>query len=140
MNTDGIIRIVIIAESRPRSITLSKMISEGLEQPLTVEIKNLTEIDHLNKHRPPDVFILDLLSLDHPASYVIQQIMEVENNSRVILLHVYQSSELVMPFYEMGVDGYLYCEPKRNDLAEAIETVADGRIYYPPFLSVAGNT
>jgi len=134
------IHVTIIAENRPRATSLSLMVTEALPVSISVQIQNLEERKTANNQQRSQVCVVDLLSLDHPASYVVQKVKESANCPKIILLHVYKSLKLIQPFYEMGINGYLYCEPRKKDLIEAIQVVNDGGTYYPHFLDITGST
>lgn len=140
MMSEKQIQVTIIAENRPRAASLSLMVTEAFPASISVQIQNLEEGKTADNQQRSHICVVDLLSLDHPASYVVKEVKKNVNCPKIILLHVYMSVELILPFYEMGIDGYLYCEPRRKDLLEAIQVVNGGGIYYPHFLDMAGNT
>jgi DNA-binding NarL/FixJ family response regulator len=134
------INVSIIAENRPRAASLSLMVTEALPVSISAVIQNLEESETADNKQRSHVCIVDLMSLDHPAAYVVQKVKENVKCPKIILLHVYKSSGLILPFYKMGIDGYLYCEPRKKDLIEAIQVVYNGGTYYPHFLGMEENT
>lgn len=140
MDAERKIHVVIIAEDTPRASSLAALVEEGFQYSVSVQIENLSGANRSVDQSKADVCIVDLLSLDHPTSFVVQQLKKSSNCTKFIILNVYRTFELVIPFYKMGFDGYLYCEPARRDLITAIQTVIRGGVYYPPFLQIEENT
>jgi DNA-binding NarL/FixJ family response regulator len=140
MDADKKIHVVIIAEDTPRATSLASLVEEGFQHSVSVQIENLNVENGSDNQTKADVCIVDLLSLDHPTAHVIQRLKKSSGTAKFIILNVYRTPELVIPFYKMGLDGYLYCEPVRKDLVTAIRTVLKGDVYYPPFLQIEKNT
>lgn len=140
MGTEKKMNIVLAAEDTPRSVSLAGMIRDGFRNSVSVQIVNISDknISEINKNT--DVCIVDLLSSQLSAVSLFNGLKELMPGSKIIVLHIYKSYKLIEPLYNLGIDGYLYSDPPRDELIQAIREVADGKCYYPEFLSVDKNT
>lgn len=133
MGTEKKLDIIIIAENNPRSESIASLILNGFKYSVNVNVQNLAGISAFSSELKPDVNIVDLVSSTTPIASFIAKIRKILPESALIALHMYKSPELIKPLYDMGIDGYLYSDPSRDELVRAIEKVVDGQKYYPPF-------
>lgn len=133
MGTEKKLDIIIIAENNPRSESIASLILNGFNNSVNVNVQNLTGMRAIDLDYKPDVNIVDLVSSTTPIVSFISKVREFLPDSGLIALHMYKSPELIKPLYDMGIDGYLYSDPTRDELVRAIEKVIDGQVYYPSF-------
>jgi two-component system, NarL family, response regulator DesR len=131
------INIIIVAEKSPRAETLTSLIRDGISKPVDVKVASPVEVVTESIQIDADVCIVDLMSSEGPVSTTINQIRQKQPGSKIIALHIYKSPELVQPLYKIGIDGYLYHDPPKKELAVAIERVLKGEVYVPPFLEIS---
>ena len=130
------LKIIIIAEQSPHAETLVSMINGTLGHLAQVSIVDPGNIEKLQERGSVDVCLIDLMSFDGPVVNTITELREKQPNAKIIALHIYNTPELIKPLYNVGVDGYLYHEPTKKDLTEALDKVLNGEIYVPSFFSL----
>ena len=77
----------------------------------------------------PDVLLLDM---NMPASNgltILKQMKEENSSSKVIILTIDNSSEIIEAAIDAGADGYVLKESTTNEIVEAIRTVYKGQKY-----------
>jgi DNA-binding NarL/FixJ family response regulator len=136
MATDEGIKIIIIAERSPRAETLTSMITGGIGKPANITVKSPADLGVIDGDKHADLCIIDLMSSTGPVVSTITSLREKQPGAKVIALHIYKTPELVRPLYDIGVDGYLFHDPPKKELAAAIEIVLGGGVYVPPFISI----
>jgi len=68
---------------------------------------------------------------------IILPLREIDSDIKLIVLHMYQSPALINPLFKMGINGYIFYEPSRRELVNAIHKVTAGEIYKPEYLRSA---
>ena len=129
--------IAIISDQKPRTEVLCRIIKSKFKQIREIPIinsDNLDTVDHFNK---PLVLLIDLMGTDKSSKDIILPLREKDSELKIIALHMYQSPTLIGPLYSMGVDGYVFYEPSREELMEAIQIVTNGNTYKPEYLRSA---
>lgn len=71
----------------------------------------------------PDVVLLDIEIPGEDATVTVPQILDCSPQSRVIILSMYESQELVQAMLDVGVRGYLLKNTSWEELVVAIRTV-----------------
>jgi DNA-binding NarL/FixJ family response regulator len=75
----------------------------------------------------PDIVLLDIEIPGEEATVTVPQILDCSPQSRVIILSMHESPELVQAMLDVGVRGYLLKSTSWEELVVAIRTVvADG--------------
>jgi DNA-binding NarL/FixJ family response regulator len=126
--------ITILSEKTPRASSLAKIIRDELAHCVTVEIVSVRDVKALSEPHGTEVCILDCLGVDQSSAGLVRKVQPELKGIPLIVLHIYRSKDLVEPFYELGVMGYLNSEPTKAELIRAILKVADGGRYYPSVL------
>jgi DNA-binding NarL/FixJ family response regulator len=132
--------IIIISEKNLRSEGITALIEEGFDQNISVQTISLSGYSEEENDKKPDVCIVDLMSSNSSMNSAFSQLNRVIPDAKFIALHIYKAPELVRPIYNLGAKGYLYYEPSREELVQAIKQVANGDSYYPPFFKLDKNT
>lgn len=127
------LHIIIVGKETPRTEALKLRLStKFLNSTIDVSIKNYSAD---GSGDPTLICLIDLPGFDVPSYVIIEQIKQKLPLAKIITLHLYRTAELINPLYEQGIHGYLFCEPTRNELFDAVTTVANGKIYRPQFLT-----
>ena len=129
--------IAIISDQKPRTEVLSKIIKNNFKQIVTVPIIHTDNLESLKTIRKPLVLLIDLMGTDKKSKEVIPPLREIDSDLKMIALHIYQSPKLINPLYTMGVNGYVFYEPSRRELVQAIQKVTQGETYKPEYLRSA---
>lgn len=127
------IEICIISDQHIRAKTIRLQIQSVLDEPCNILITGSAEPFEIGTNIENQIFLVDLMSINEPASQIINTLKALNNQAKIIALHIYRSSFLVRPLFRLGINGYVYYEPSRKDLLSAIEQVAAGKNYIPLF-------
>ena len=81
------------------------------------------------EHLAPDIVIMDANLPDLNSVDVIEQLIARLPQVKIIVLSEYLDKQVVMEIFEAGTAGYLLKSCLSEDLAQAIRTVMDNKIY-----------
>ena len=88
----------------------------------------------IKKYRP-DIVLLDINMPDKDGLQTLQLISKTEISTNVVILSGYDDSDLIYRAMKLGARGYVLKTMASSKLIDAIEAVADGKIYLPSVLS-----
>ena len=77
----------------------------------------------------PDVLLLDMNMPSSNGLTILKQMKEENSSSRVIILTIDNSSEIIEAAIDAGADGYVLKESTTSEIVEAIRTVHKGQKY-----------
>ena len=77
----------------------------------------------------PDVLLLDMNMPSSDGLTILKQMKEENSSSRVIILTIDNSSEIIEAAIDAGADGYVLKESTTSEIVEAIRTVHKGQKY-----------
>jgi DNA-binding NarL/FixJ family response regulator len=77
-----------------------------------------------------DICLLDISMPGMDGIEVCKQVKAANVNQRVIMLTTYDDNGIITEMIHTGVNGYLLKNCTKNQLLEAIRTVAGGRLYF----------
>lgn len=129
--------IAIISDQKPRTEVLSKMIENNFSEIETIPIVNTDNLDSVHNFQKPLVLLIDLMGTNKSSKEIILPLRKKDPKLKMIALHMYHSPELIDPLYNMGVNGYIFYEPSRKELVDAIRKVNNGETYKPEYLGSA---
>lgn len=129
--------IAIISDQKPRTEVLSRIIKSNFEQIDEIPIISSDDLDSIINIEEPLILLIDLMGTTKSSKDIILPLREMDATIKMIVLHMYQSPKLINPLYDMGVKGYVYYEPSRRELVDAIKKVTDGETYRPEYLRSA---
>lgn len=89
----------------------------------------------LIKKYHPDIVLTDVNMPEKDGLQLIQSINKAGLSSKVVILSGYDDSDLVYRAMKLGAKGYVLKTMASSKLIDAIETVAEGKIYLPSVLS-----
>ncbi len=127
--------IIIVAERTPRAKYFESLTREEYGANLNVRIAGYDEALRLGEEVNGALFVVDLLGFEGSANQFVRRFKQVNGESKLIVLHIYQSKELVEPLFNEGIDGYVHSDPSRKEFYSAIERVRQGGIFRPAELS-----
>lgn len=123
------IRIVLADDHRIFREGLKRLLADNTEFVLAGEAANGIEAVQLIKEQRPDVAILDLSMPGLSGIEVIEQVLAAGVPTRCILLTMNDEIGTVRRALRAGVRSYILKESAYDQLAQAIATVAAGRMY-----------
>jgi DNA-binding NarL/FixJ family response regulator len=80
--------------------------------------------------KKPDVVLMDISLPDESGIEITRQLTASGNPARVIILSMHVSEEFVLEAVQAGAKGYLPKNTSKDELLEALQTVADGGEYF----------
>lgn len=127
--------ILILSTQKIRATIIERLIKSSLNGNVNITVADPDTYFHLNNKIKSYLIILDLMGIDLPAKQIIRKIKSRYKNTSIIALHMYRSSILVDPLFDFGVNGYIYYEPTKEELTNAIVSVSNGENYKPNYLA-----
>lgn len=88
----------------------------------------------IKKYRP-DIVLMDINMPEKDGLQIIQSVNKMGISTNVVILSGYDDSDLIYRAMKLGAKGYVLKTMASSKLIDAIETVADGKIYLPSVLS-----
>ncbi|HPE87716.1 MAG TPA: response regulator transcription factor [Bacteroidales bacterium] len=93
------------------------------------------ELFQLLSKTKPHILLLDISLPGVSGIEICQKITETEPDIRCIMLSMYLKEEFIFSALKAGTKGYIPKTAQKNELIEAIHTVAKGKEYFSPALS-----
>ncbi|WP_234567265.1 hypothetical protein [Rhodohalobacter sp. 614A] len=128
---DEALNIAIISDQPVRAESLSKTIENGLSNGTEIRVLTTDLIHSTGAMSSVHLILVDLMGISKSSRQIILPLKEKYSGIKIIAMHLYRSSLLVNPLFAMGIDGYIYYEPSRGELMNAIRTVTAGKKYIP---------
>jgi DNA-binding NarL/FixJ family response regulator len=125
--------IVILTEHSVRAKSLADMIQTVSKHFKTVSTIAPGDLKSYTRLKSKPIFILDLMGCHQPSQQIIKNLKSELSDAKIIALHMYRNKSLIAPILNEGIDGYLYYEPSRSELAKALENVHSGKTYTPTY-------
>lgn len=125
--------IVILSEQPVRAKSLSDLIHSATGSNNNIVTIKPGDLKSFQTNGSKPIFLVDLMGCNEPSQQIIKMLKNDQNSAKVIAMHMYRSRALIEPILNEGVDGYLYYEPSRAELAEALINVQNGRKYNPTY-------
>lgn len=127
-------QIAIISDQILKAGSLSRVIENGFKHTLHIPVLGSDKLDQVQFLPKPLLLLVDLMGVEKSYKQIILPIRQQDSAIRIIVLHLYRSFALVNPLLDMGIHGYVFYEPSRKELINAIETVTSGKKYLPDYL------
>jgi DNA-binding NarL/FixJ family response regulator len=123
--------IIIVAERTPRAKYFESLTREEYGSSLNVRVASYDEALRMGEEVTGALFVVDLLGFGGSANQFVRRFKQLNGESKLIVLHIYQSKELVEPLFNEGIDGYVQSDPSRKEFYSAIERVRKGGVFKP---------
>jgi DNA-binding NarL/FixJ family response regulator len=107
---------------------------EGYE--VILEAPNGKEfIRKISKKFKPDIVLMDLNMPEMDGIATTKWLSQNYPEVCVIILSMFEDAETVVSLVKMGIKGYLLKDAEPEDFKEALDTVSNDDVYYPPFVA-----
>ncbi len=102
---------------------------------IVCEAENGRQAVAMAKECQPDVLLLDIAMPQLNGLETARQILQAKPQSRILLLSAHSDIAYFDKAMEIGVAGFLIKQTSVNMLAQAIRTVAQGKVFFHPSFS-----
>jgi len=126
--------IYVLSDQQLRGKIIQNLLKTSFADSYNVSLLGSDSFDKISSIDFKPIFIIDFIGLNVSAKLLIDILKKTNQNAKLIALHLYRSAFLVKPLFEMGIDGYVYYEPTREELITAVNSVMDDKNYTPTFL------
>jgi DNA-binding NarL/FixJ family response regulator len=129
------IRILIADDHTVVREGLVSLVERTSDMVIVAEASNGREaVEHWKKHRP-DVTLLDLRMPELDGVGAINEIRELDENARIIVLTTYDGDEDIYRAIKAGAKAYLLKDTARDALVDSVRRVHAGETYLPRTLA-----
>ena len=125
--------IIILSEHSVRAKSLANLIYSATDNVSNITTIVPADVKSIHINGTKALFLVDLMGCHQPSQQIIKTLKNEMKDAKIIALHMYRNKSLIAPILNEGVDGYLYYEPSRLELAEALNNVQNGRTYEPAY-------
>ncbi|HMB41265.1 MAG TPA: hypothetical protein VKM37_04750 [Balneolaceae bacterium] len=126
-------RIIILSEHSVRAKSLANLIYSATDSISNILTIVPADVKTIQMKGTKPLFLVDLMGCHQPSQQIIKTLKNEIKDAKIIALHMYRNRSLIAPILNEGVDGYLYYEPSRSELAEALHNVRNGKTYEPAY-------
>jgi two-component system nitrate/nitrite response regulator NarL len=91
---------------------------------------NGSELIQQVNHFKPDIVLMDISMPEVNGIQASQQIKKTNPNVRILAVTMYNNREFVLGLHRIGVDGYIVKNTGKEELLEAVRTVASGKPFF----------
>ena len=109
---------------------LKMLLREETNIMLVGEANNGREVVELLKHQEVDIAVLDVEMPDMDGLETSSFIREHYPDTKVLVLTMYNDQSFIRKLIEVGVSGYILKNKGKEELAEAINDIANGKTYF----------
>ncbi|WP_334120887.1 response regulator transcription factor [Limnobacter sp.] len=125
------IRLAIIDDHAIVRAGFREMLSDELGLHIAFEAGNAEEAQTMLREHSCDVLLLDISLPDLSGIDLLRSIKQ-RNNTQVLIISSFSEERYALPMIRNGASGYLCKDCNRDDLINAIHTVAKGHRYISP--------
>jgi DNA-binding NarL/FixJ family response regulator len=108
------------------------LLSDVTDWTVSGEADNGSDAIRLAKELKPDVILLDVSMPGITGLDVVRAVRETDRKTKVLLLTLHDSQELIRNAFLLGVNGYLLKTDAESELVRAIRIVLGDGIYLSP--------
>ena len=130
------IKVLIVDDHQMFREGLRSMLAADADIAVVGEAENGRAALKLVREAKPDVVVMDVSMPDLNGIEATRQIKGLAPNVRVIGLSAHSDRRFVSRMLEAGASGYLLKEGAFDELSRAIRSVADGKDYLSPSVTV----
>ncbi len=132
---ENTLRLLIADDHLVFRMGLRTLVQSEPDLHVVAEAKSGRECVEMYRLHRPDVVLMDLRMPDGNGVQTIQEICRMEPHARILVLTSYAAEEEIFQAMHVGASGYLLKDVSREELTEAIRTVAAGGRWIPPSIA-----
>lgn len=136
MATPEKLRILIADDHAVVREGLAAIIAVQTDMEMAGQARDGVEAAELAQALEPDVILLDLVMPRQDGLGAIQAIKQANPQARILVLTSFADDERVFPAIKAGALGYLLKDAPRDQLLQAIRSVAEGRASLHPEIAL----
>lgn len=129
------LRVLLIDDNANHLRGIKELISLETGYNVVGATRNATLGLSLIKKYRPDIVLMDVNMPEKDGLQTIQAINKSGISTNVVILSGYDDSDLIYRAMKLGARGYVLKTMASSKLIDAIETVADGKIFLPSVLT-----
>jgi DNA-binding NarL/FixJ family response regulator len=129
------IRIVLADDHKITRQGLLNMLKDQKDMEVIGEAENGHGAVKLAKELSPNVVIMDVSMPDLNGISATRRIVSESSSSKVIGLSMHSDKRFVKGMFEAGASGYLLKDCAFEELVQAIQAVANNRVYLSPSIA-----
>lgn len=123
------IKVLIVDDQQIIIDGLTSLLNDSKEIIIVAGCNNALEITHLIASYLPDVILLDMNMPIKDGLECIKEILLEYPNQKIMMLTGYDDIALIREALKLGAIGYVLKNIGKDDLINAVKTVADGQRY-----------
>ena len=128
-------RVMLIDDNRDHLTGIKELLSmESSFNIVAASTSANVGISLVKKHKP-DVVLMDMNMPEKDGLQAIQEIEALGLGTKVLALSAYDDADLIFRAMKLGAKGYVLKTMASSKLIDAIEEVANGRVYMPAILT-----
>lgn len=133
MNT---IQIVLVDDHRLFRSGISSLINKFQGYSILFEAGDGEELTRkLTPKVKPDIVLLDINMPKRDGLETAQWIRSNYPDVNIIVLSMFEDAEKVLQMVKIGVKGYLLKDAEPNEFEQALNSVSQGEVYFPDFVT-----
>lgn len=126
------IRVLLADDHKIMRDGLRSLLEKQAHIEVIAEAENGRKAVQVALEKKPEVVIMDISMPDLNGIEATRQIVAALPGTRVIALSMHSDKRYVVEMFQAGASGFLLKDCASQDLARAINTVAENRIYLSP--------
>ena len=126
--------IYILSDQKLRGEIIQNQLKINLPKSFGISLLGSDNIATIPTDGYRPILIIDFIALNKTPKHILSILKNANADIKIIGMHLYRTMPLVTPLFDMGIDGYVYYEPSRDELIAAIHSVIENKNYMPPFL------
>lgn len=129
------LRVMLVDDNANHLRGIKELISLETSYSIVGATRSANLAINLIKKYQPDIVLMDVNMPEKDGLQAIQAINKLGVSTKIIILSGYDDSDLIYRAMKLGAKGYVLKTMASAKLIDAIETVAEGKIYLPAVLS-----
>lgn len=128
-------RVLLVDDHALVRAGIKSLIDQLKDFTVVAEVSNISEALDVLKQTEPDVVVTDISMGADNGLDLIRVVMEQFPGTRVAVLSMHASEELVAEALQLGASAYILKESAPDELALALRAMVGGEVYLGPILS-----